>query len=74
MPPQFTIDDLRIKHGSYPRNEKIATVFYEIGWVEGWGTGTTRMIGYCQKNGTPEPEFTEYSGYRFTNINFKRIY
>jgi ATP-dependent DNA helicase RecG len=20
------------------------------------------MIGYCQKNGTPEPEFQEYSG------------
>ncbi len=62
LPPQLTIDDLRKKHGSYPRNEKIATVFYEIGWVEGWGTGTTRMIGYCRDNGTPEPKFEEYSG------------
>ncbi len=71
LPPQLTIDDLRKKHGSYPRNEKIATVFYEIGWVEGWGTGTTRMIGYCQKNGTPEPEFTEYSGGFAVTFRFK---
>lgn len=62
LPPQLSIADLRKKHGPYPRNEKIATIFYEQGWVEGWGTGTTHMIGYCQDNGTPEPEFQEYSG------------
>lgn len=71
LPPQLTIADLRKKHGSYPRNEKIATVFYEKGWVEGWGTGTTRMIGYCQKNGTPEPEFIEYSGGFAVTFRFK---
>lgn len=62
LPPQLKIEDLRKQHQSYPRNEEIATIFYNRGWVEGWGTGTTRMIGYCQKNGTPEPEFQEYSG------------
>jgi ATP-dependent DNA helicase RecG len=62
LPPELNIDDLRKPHQSYPRNEEIATIFYERGWVEGWGTGTVRMIGYCQKNGTPEPEFQEYSG------------
>jgi ATP-dependent DNA helicase RecG len=62
LPPQLNIEDLRKPHQSYPRNEEISTIFYKRGWVEGWGTGTVRMIHYCQKNGTPEPEFKEYSG------------
>jgi ATP-dependent DNA helicase RecG len=62
LPPELTIEDLRKPHQSYPRNEEIATIFYKRGWVEGWGTGTIRMIGYCKKNDTPEPEFQEYSG------------
>lgn len=62
LPPQLNIAALRRRHESYPRNKKIAAVFYDQGWVEGWGTGTTRMIGYCRENGTPEPEFEEYSG------------
>lgn len=62
LPPQLSLAALRKRHESYPRNKTTATIFYEQGWVEGWGTGTTRMIGYCQKNDTPEPEFEEYSG------------
>ena len=62
LPSELKIEDLKKPHESYPRNEEIATIFYERGLVEGWGTGTVRMIGYCQKNGTPEPEFQEYSG------------
>lgn len=62
LPPELKIEDLRHQHESYPRNEEIATIFYKRGWVEGWGTGTVRMIGYCKQNGTPEPEFKEYSG------------
>jgi ATP-dependent DNA helicase RecG len=71
LPPQLSIADLRKKHASYPRNERIATIFYEQGWVEGWGTGTTRMIRYCQENGTPEPEFQEYSGGFSVTFPFK---
>lgn len=71
LPAQLKIDDLRKTHHSYPRNEKIATVFYERGWVEGWGTGTVRMIRYCQKNGTPEPEFQENSGGLAVTFRFK---
>lgn len=62
LPPELDIDALRKPHQSYPRNEDIATIFYKRGWVESWGTGTIRMIGYCSQNGTPEPEFQEYSG------------
>lgn len=71
LPPQLKLQDLRKQHQSYPRNEEIATIFYDRGWVEGWGTGTTRMIGYCQNNGTPEPEFQEYSGGFAVTFRFK---
>ena len=37
-------------------------MFYQRGWIEKWGTGTTRMVEYCRKNNTPEPEFSESSG------------
>jgi len=62
LPQNLKIEDLKKRHDSYPRNETIATVFYKRSWVEGWGTGTVRMVGYCQQNETPEPEFEEYSG------------
>ncbi len=58
---KLKLEDLKKPHQSCPRNEEIATIFYLRGWVEGWGTGTTRMMGYCQNNDTPEPEFEEYS-------------
>lgn len=71
LPPQLSFEALRKRHESYPRNKTIATIFYEQGWVEGWGTGTTRMIGYCQDNGTPEPEFQEHSGGFAVTFRFK---
>lgn len=62
LPSKLTLEDLKKQHNSYPRNKIIATVFYQRGWVESWGTGTLRMAGFCKDNGTPEPEFEEYSG------------
>jgi ATP-dependent DNA helicase RecG len=62
LPPQLKIPDLKKRHESYPRNELIATIFYKRGWVEGWGTGTVRMIERCREANIPQPEFEEYSG------------
>src|SRR3990167_2284671 len=62
LPPRLKIEDLKKQHESYPRNETIATIFYNRGWVENWGTGTVRIANYCKTNGTPEPDFQEYSG------------
>lgn len=60
LPPELDIESLKVTHDSYPRNQKIADVFYKRGWIENWGTGTLRMISYCQSNKTPEPEFVQY--------------
>lgn len=62
LPARLKLKDLRSSHDSHPRNKQIAMAFYERGWIEMWGTGTTRMIEFCRKNGTPEPEFHEYAG------------
>jgi ATP-dependent DNA helicase RecG len=71
LPSLLTIDDLRKKHKSYPRNKKMAWVFYLRRYVETWGTGTTKMIELCHSNNIPEPIFEEYSGGLSVTFKFK---
>ncbi|HHV6060350.1 TPA: ATP-binding protein [Legionella pneumophila] len=71
--PEIKIEQLKEPHNSYPRNELIADVFYKRGWIEKWGTGTTRMIEYCRKNNTPEPEFTDSTNGFSVIFNFKEV-
>lgn len=69
--PDIKIEQLKGPHNSYPRNELIADVFYKRGWIEKWGTGTTRMIEYCKINNSPEPEFTDNSNGFSVIFSFK---
>lgn len=62
LPRQITVEDLKKKHRSYPRNKLIANAFYMRGLIETWGTGTTKMLETCRSHGIPEPMFEEYSG------------
>ncbi|MCK5538117.1 MAG: putative DNA binding domain-containing protein [Bacteroidales bacterium] len=62
LPEELTIEDLRIKHASYPRNSIIADVFFKAGLIETWGRGTIKIIEECQKVGLPEPKFEIMSG------------
>lgn len=63
LPAGLSSEDLRREgHISRPRNPLLAQVFYYAGLVEGWGTGTTRMIAACLSQGLPEPEFREEAG------------
>lgn len=71
--PAIKLDQLKEPHNSYPRNELIANVFYKRGWIEKWGTGTTRMIEYCRANNTPEPEFTDSHNGFSVIFSFKEI-
>lgn len=73
LPNRLKLEDLRSSHDSHPRNKQIAMAFYERGWIEMWGTGTTRMIEFCRKNGTPEPEFREYAGGFAVVFPFKEV-
>ena len=60
LPPGIKIEDLYKKeHQSVIRNQLIAQVFYDIGFIEKYGSGTTRIIELCKKHGLPLPEFKE---------------
>ncbi len=63
LPPGLTIQDLyNPEHKSIIRNKLIAQVFYDIGFIEKYGSGTGRIIISCKEHGLPEPEFKESSG------------
>jgi ATP-dependent DNA helicase RecG len=59
LPPTLTIESLKRRHSSKPRNRLIADLLFRIKYIERWGSGTTKMIRVCQDLGVPEPEFHE---------------
>jgi len=58
LPKRWNIDKLRKDHGSIVHNRNIADVFYDMGYIEGWGTGIRNIRESCKKNGNPEPKFS----------------
>ncbi len=74
LPPGLSIDELYSEeHRSVIRNKLIAQVFYDMGYIERYGSGTTRIMELCRENGLPEPEFRE-SGMWFSVVFRKDIY
>lgn len=59
LPKGLTVNKLKSKHESKPKNKLIAKCFFLIKYIEHWGTGTNRMVELCLKHGLPEPEFEE---------------
>ena len=64
LPFGITIEDLYRPHPSVLRNKGIAGVFYDMGWIEQWGSGIDKMRNACVKAGLPAPQFEEYQGFR----------
>lgn len=62
LPVSLKLEDLKRKHESVPRNKLIANALYLRGYIETWGTGTTKMIDLCRKNTVPIPKFSERTG------------
>ena len=59
LPPGLTIEKLKKKHTSVPRNPLIARAFFWVKYVEEIGTGTNKIIKWCKEWELPEPEFEE---------------
>jgi len=59
LPPSITIEQLKKKHGSEPRNRLIANVFFMAGYIESWGRGIEIMLDGCKEYGMPEPVIVE---------------
>lgn len=62
LPKQLTIENLKSKHSSFPRNPLVAEVFFKAGLIESWGRGTLKIIEACEKAGLPEPKIEEVTG------------
>lgn len=55
LPKTLTIDMLFEKHSSFPRNPKIADVFFKTGMIETWGRGFDKIKIACQESHTDLP-------------------
>ena len=62
LPEGLTIEDLKKKHPSRPRNPRLADVFFKGGLIEAWGRGTIKIINECINLGLPEPEIEIVGG------------
>lgn len=63
LPPQLTLEKLRVPHGSVPRNPLLAQSMYLVEYIERMGTGTLDMIKRCVESGLPEPKFSVEDGF-----------
>ena len=59
LPDSLTVDELKNKHRSIPRNRLIADVFFMAGYIEAWGRGIDIMMEGCRQYGIPEPVIIE---------------
>jgi ATP-dependent DNA helicase RecG len=61
--PGVTVETLyQPAHPSVPRNPLVANTAYVARLLEGWGTGTVRMVERCRAAGLPSPAFAEIGG------------
>ncbi len=57
LPDGWTVETLVGRHRSIPRNQTLADVFHDAGYVENWAQGIRRVMDSCEANGNPRPEF-----------------
>lgn len=57
LPNGWTVETLVGKHKSIPRNQTLADVFHDAGYVENWAQGIGRVMDSCRVNGNPPPNF-----------------
>jgi ATP-dependent DNA helicase RecG len=59
----ITLPELFAPHSSVLRNKGIAQIFYDIAWIERWGSGIQKIRTACAEAGLPEPVFQEDQGF-----------
>ncbi|MFD1188647.1 ATP-binding protein [Pontibacter rugosus] len=73
LPDNLSVEDLKRKHPSLPRNPVLADACFKGGLIEAWGRGTVKIMEECQRLGLPEPEITAIGGGVSVTL-FKDIY
>lgn len=65
----LTIDQLKSRHPSRRRNERIAQVFHARKLIDRFGGGTRRILRLCAEQDVPEPIFSEENdGFQVTFV------
>ncbi|WP_434987124.1 ATP-binding protein [Vreelandella zhaodongensis] len=70
LPNGLTLNEA-LKGRSEIRNKVLARVFKELGYIEQWGSGMSRIRELCQQAGNPEPasgDFVDIEFSRDTNL------
>jgi len=68
-PAGLTLSDLKKEsHPSLPRNKILAKMAYLAGYIEQYGTGTTKIIRLCREYGLKDPLFSEKMGFFTVSI------
>ncbi len=62
LPSGLTIENLKEKHPSLPKNPILAEVCFKGGLIEAWGRGIPKVIEECQKWALPEPKIELLGG------------
>ena len=62
LPENLSVEQLKGKHGSEPRNRLIADVFFMAGYIEAWGRGIAIIMDECKEYKMPEPLIVEEQG------------
>jgi ATP-dependent DNA helicase RecG len=57
LPKGLSIEQLKEKPQSVPRNPLIAKIFYLAGYIESYGSGIQRIVTSFADAGLPDPEF-----------------
>jgi len=68
LPRGWTTETLLEKHPSKPTNKAIAGVFYDMKYIERYGSGIGMIREECKAMGLPEPEYsvTIHNGFAIT--------
>jgi len=69
LPNGLTLNEA-LKGRSEIRNKVLARVFKELGYIEQWGSGMSRIRELCEQAGNPEPSVSESGD--FVDIEFSR--
>ncbi len=59
LPEGLSLEALKRKHPSRPRNPLIADVCFKGGYIDAWGRGTLKIINACREAELPEPLIIE---------------
>jgi len=62
LPEEISIEKLRQKHPSIPRNRQVADIFFKAGYIEAWGRGIEKIYDGFLKAGKPKPVFEDLAG------------